>query len=267
MARVYAIDARSGKEYWKQRVEDHEATRLSGDDPQCRMASCSCPLRRREETRSIDPGISMLRVPGKRHRASGPGWIEGVEAYIVDPPKKTGVTAVGTDTFGPSGAGIWSTPTVDRRAAFSTSPRGDNYSHPATTTSNAVVALNLKTGRIVWSQRPRPTTSTTRRVARHGTNCPADRGTRPRITAPRRCWSVTPAGREVLVAGQKSGVVYAFDPAERERCSGKPGSGTAGPRRSAMGHGQRRPERLRRGVRHGPPEKRPPCRADRRCDV
>jgi hypothetical protein len=63
-----------------------------------------------------------------------------------------GQASAGTPTFGPLGAGVWSTPTVDEGRGLLYVTTGDNYSHPATATSDAVVALELATGRIVWSQ-------------------------------------------------------------------------------------------------------------------
>jgi polyvinyl alcohol dehydrogenase (cytochrome) len=69
---------------------------------------------------------------------------------------KTGTTAAGTDTFGPSGAGVWSAPTVDAARGVLYITTGDNYSYPATATSDAVMALDLKTGRIVWSRQTTP---------------------------------------------------------------------------------------------------------------
>ena len=62
------------------------------------------------------------------------------KTYFVDEPKRTGQTAAGTPTFGPSGAGVWSAPTVDARRRLLYVTTGDNYSHPATPTSDAVVA-------------------------------------------------------------------------------------------------------------------------------
>ena len=51
---------------------------------------------------------------------------------MVDPPRRTGAMKSGTATFGPSGAGIWSTPTVDPNRGVMYVTTGDNYSHPAT---------------------------------------------------------------------------------------------------------------------------------------
>jgi polyvinyl alcohol dehydrogenase (cytochrome) len=136
------------------------------------------------------------------------------KTYMVDPPRKTGATATGTETFGPSGAGVWSTPTVDAARGVLYITTGDNYSHPATATSDAVMALDLKTGRIVWSQQTTPSDVYNSSCGSRGANCPAESG--PDYDFGSSAMLVrTPDGRDVLVAGQKSGVVYALDPAKK----------------------------------------------------
>ena len=74
------------------------------------------------------------------------------KSYLVDPPKRTVVLAGGLKMYGPSGAGIWSAPTVDRKRGLLYVGTGNNYSPPATKTSDAIVALQITTGRIRWVQ-------------------------------------------------------------------------------------------------------------------
>jgi len=71
------------------------------------------------------------------------------KTYMTDPPKQTGVSSEGTPTYGPSGAGIWSAPTLDRERGLLYAATGDNYSQPANKLSDAVVALDLCSGKIV----------------------------------------------------------------------------------------------------------------------
>lgn len=210
---AYAVDARTGKARWKKRVEEHEATRLTGSIA-VHDGVAFVPAASWEETRALDPGYPCCTFRGSvtaiRVRDGSVVW----KTYLVDPPKKTGVTASGTETFGPSGAGVWSTPTVDvaRRVLYITS--GDNYSHPATATSDAILALDLKSGRIVWSQQTTPNDVYNSACGTRGANCPEDNG--PDYDFGASAMLVrTPLGRDILVAGQKSGVVYALDPANR----------------------------------------------------
>jgi polyvinyl alcohol dehydrogenase (cytochrome) len=94
---------------------------------------------------------------------------------------------------------------------------GDNYSFPSTATSDAVVALELATGRIVWSQQTLPNDVYNSSCGSRGANCPEDSG--PDHDFGSSAILVRGAkGHDVLLAGQKSGVVYAFDPAK----GGKP---------------------------------------------
>ncbi len=210
---VYALDARTGQTNWKKRVEEHEATRLTGSLA-VHDGVAFVPAASWEETRSIDPAYRCCTFRGSvtavRVRDGSVVW----KTYLVDPPKKTGTTAIGTDTFGPSGAGVWSTPTVDVARGVLYITTGDNYSHPSTATSDAVMALNLRTGRIVWSQQTTPGDVYNSSCGSRGANRPADCG--PDYDFGSSAMLVrTPDGREVLVAGQKSGVVYALDPAHK----------------------------------------------------
>ena len=91
---------------------------------------------------------------------------------------------------------------------------GDSYSDPAASTSDAFVAFDLKTGKLLWS---RQTTAGDAFTVDCGlpdamrTNCPEakgpdfDFGSSPILVE-------LPNGRAALIAGQKSGVVHAVDP-------------------------------------------------------
>jgi len=223
---VYALDARSGKENWKKRIEDHEATRLTGSIA-VHDGVAFVPAASWEETRSIDPGYPCCTFRGSvtavRVHDGSLVW----KTYLVDPPKRTGQTAVGTATYGPSGAGVWSTPTIDQPRGVLYITSGDNYSHPATSMSDAILALDLKTGAIAWSQQTTPNDVYNSSCGTRGANCPDDAG--PDFDYGSSAMLVRALdGRDVLVAGQKSGVVYALDPANKGRLLWQTRVGTGG---------------------------------------
>ena len=210
---VYLLDARTGKVQWKKRFEQHEATRLTGSIT-VHDGVAFVPAASWEETRSIDPAYPCCTFRGSitavRVRDGSVAW----KTYMVNEPKNTGVTSMKTATFGPSGAGVWSTPTVDAARGVLYVTTGDNYSYPATSTSDAVMALELQTGRIVWSKQVTPNDVYNSSCGSHSSNCPADNG--PDYDFGSSAILIhTQQGRDVLVAGQKSGVVYAFDPANK----------------------------------------------------
>ena len=207
---VYSIDAGTGKLLWKRRVEDHEATRLTGSAVAVGDV-VFIPAASWEETRSLDPQYVCCTFRGSltalRARDGSMIW----KTYTVDPPKKTGTSSAGTAQWGPSGAPIWSSPTVDTKRGLLYVATGDNYSVPATSTSDAVMALDIKTGRVVWSTQVTADDAYTSACRTKGVNCPPTNG--PDYDFGSSALLVhAPNGKEILVAGQKSGVVYAFDP-------------------------------------------------------
>jgi polyvinyl alcohol dehydrogenase (cytochrome) len=210
---VYSLEAKTGRLLWKRRVEEHEATRLTGS-PAALGGVVYIPAASWEETRSIDPQYECCTFRGSltalRVRDGSMVW----KTYMIDPPKKTGVSSSGTPQWAPSGAGIWSAPTVDTKRGLLYVTTGDNYSSPATTTSDAVAALEIKTGRIVWSQQMLPGDAWTSACMSDGPNCPAGNG--PDYDFGSSALLLCAAnGRDLLVAGQKSGIVFALDPDQK----------------------------------------------------
>jgi polyvinyl alcohol dehydrogenase (cytochrome) len=56
----------------------------------------------------------------------------------------------GADLYGPSGAPIWSSPSVDLKAGVAYTATGENTSPPATGTSDSLIAVDLATGAARW---------------------------------------------------------------------------------------------------------------------
>jgi polyvinyl alcohol dehydrogenase (cytochrome) len=205
----YSLDALTGRLLWKRRIDPHEATRLTGSAAE-RDGVAFVPAASWEETRSGNPkypcctfrgSVTALRVSDGSVR-----W----KTYMIDPPKKTGVNGKGDPQFGPSGAGIWSAPTIDSKRGLLYVTTGDNYSVPTTKTSDAIMALDLKTGKIVWSQQV-----TVGDFHNFATCTDDDSKCGPDYDFGASAILTHPGGRDLLVAGQKSGIVYALDPADR----------------------------------------------------
>jgi len=207
---AYALDAKSGHLIWKKRIDEHEAARLTGSSAELNGV-VFIPAASWEETRSLDPQYVCCTFRGSvtalRVRDGSVVW----KTYTVDAPQKTGTTSAGTAQWGPSGAPVWSAPTVDTKRGLLYVATGDNYSVPATSTSDAVVALDLKTGRIVWSQQVLANDAYNSSCRSKGVNCPSTNG--PDYDFGSSAILVrAPNGKEMLVAGQKAGMVFAFDP-------------------------------------------------------
>jgi polyvinyl alcohol dehydrogenase (cytochrome) len=211
----YSVDALTGRLRWKRRVEEHEATRLTASAA-THDGLIFVPAASWEETRALDPQYPCCTFRGSVTALHAKDGSQVWKTYLVPPPAKTGVTTVGTERLGPSGAGIWSAPTIDPARGLLYVTTGDNYSSPATETSDAVVGLELKTGRIAWVQQTTPNDVYNSSCGRQGPNCPPGNGPDHDFGSS-AILTRTPNGRELLVAGQKSGVVYALDPDAKGR--------------------------------------------------
>jgi polyvinyl alcohol dehydrogenase (cytochrome) len=206
----YALDAESGGLRWKVQVEDHDSTRLTGAAT-AHDGIVYVPVASWEETRSSDPDYGCCTFRGSIVALRVADGRQVWKTYLVGEPKENGRTGRGVPRFGPSGVGVWSTPTLDiaRRRLYVTT--GDNYSWPATELSDAVVALDLDSGRIVWSKQVTKGDVFNGTCGAPDANCPGELGPdfdfgSPVILVQRD------DGRDVLLAGQKSGLVFAFDP-------------------------------------------------------
>ncbi len=215
---VYSLDFGSGTLLWAVRVDDHPNATITGTPlPAGRrlyvpVSSGEEGARRRAEYECCTFRGSIVALDA----ASGKKIWQGYMA--TDPPAVVGKTKDGHNIFAPSGMAIWSAPTLDiakRRIYVGT---GDNYSEPGTKTSDAVVALDLDTGKIAWSRQfdkddvykidcgdpPREGCSPP-------TNPEFDLGASPiLVDLPRSEHDKHP--KRALILGQKSGLVYAVDP-------------------------------------------------------
>ena len=205
----YALQAETGQLLWKQHIETHDSTRLTAA-PLVYKGTAYVPVASWEETRSSDPQYPCCTFRGSvaalRIRDGKQLW----RTYMTAPPQETGKNAEGVPRFGPSGAGVWSTPTLDAKRGLLYVTTGDNYSQPATGTSDAVMALELASGRMVWSKQITAADVFNGTCRSEPEKCGPDFdfGSSAILTT-------APDGRELLLAGQKSGIVFALDPAKK----------------------------------------------------
>ncbi len=212
-ATAWAVDAASGKVIWKTKVDDFPVARLTGS-PVFFNGTLFVPVASGEEAAGSVPAYECCKFRGSLVALDAATGKQIWKTWTIDEPAKpTGKkNKVGTPLYGPSGAPIWSTPAIDARLGLVYVTTGDNYSEPGTKTSDAFMALDLKTGRIVWTRQMTANdayTSACRLPDR--TNCPDvngpdfDFGASPILVTLRN-------GKRALLAGQKSGIVHALDP-------------------------------------------------------
>ena len=114
--------------------------------------------------------------------------------------------------YGPSGAPVWNTPAIDARRRQLYVGTGENYSSPAGPTSDAILAFRLDDGKMLWSfQATAGDAWNSSCVLEDRSNCPAEDG--PDFDfGGATILAHSNKGRELVLAGQKSGIVWALDP-------------------------------------------------------
>src|SRR5262245_27410346 len=209
----YSLEAETGKLLWKKKVEEHDAARLTAT-PVAYNGNVFVPVASWEETRSLDPNYVCCTFRGSvvalRIRDGQQVW----KTYLVPQAKRTGQTKRGTSQFGPSGVGVWASPTLDPKRGVMYIATVDNYSSPATNLSDAILALEFSTGRIVWSKQTTPGDAYNSSCGTDKQNCPDEDGPDYDFGSS-AILTQLPGGRDILLAGQKSGMVYALDPEKK----------------------------------------------------
>ena len=209
---IYALDASTGALLWQTKVDAHPLARVVGSVVAA-DGRVYVPVASAEETAGAPATYECCTFRGSvaAYDAASGGliWKTSTITERALPTKKN---AVGTQLYGPSGAGVWSSPAIDPLKKVLYATTGDNYSAPASNMSDSFIALDRDTGKILWSRQMTAgdAWNTACRLP-DKTNCPD-------MSAPDHDFSSPPIlvslgnGKRALVAGQKSGMVHAIDP-------------------------------------------------------
>lgn len=220
-ANVYAVDAETGVEVWKDRLDTHPIARITGA-PQLADGRLYVPLSSLEESGAGNPAYPCCRFRGALAAYDAVSGKRLWKSYTVArepvPLKKT---SKGTQLWAPAGAGIWSSPTIDTKRRRVYVATGNSYTEPAVDSSDAVIAFDIDTGRRVWMNQVmakdayvrdcpgiyRPNVPT----ANKSETCPDDLGPDMDFgNAP--ILTTLPDGRDLIVVAQKDADVWALDP-------------------------------------------------------
>jgi polyvinyl alcohol dehydrogenase (cytochrome) len=196
---VYALDAERGTLLWKTQLETQPSARIQGaptvyqnrlyvavgssESDAARNASYSC-CTFRGSVAALD--IATGRIAWK--------------TYLVGEEPRPTPSANGVQQFGPAGIAVAGAPTLDGARGLVYVATGDSFNPALQPMADAVVALDLSDGQVRWSKQLQP---------------PAAEGSAADST---REFTASPilrplaGGRQLLLAGQRSGLVYGLDP-------------------------------------------------------
>jgi polyvinyl alcohol dehydrogenase (cytochrome) len=209
---LYAIDVVTGELLWRLRVDDHPnatitaAPTLYGDRLYVAVSSLETEL-------APDEAYECCKFQGSVAAFEAATGTELWRARtILEPPGVTGQNRVGTDQYGPSGSPIWNSPAIDAKRRQLYVGTGENYSSPATETSDAIFAIDLDTGSVNWVfQATANDAWNTSCDTPTNANCPVEDGPDFDFGAA-TILGHTSDGRDIVLAGQKSGEAFGLDP-------------------------------------------------------
>jgi polyvinyl alcohol dehydrogenase (cytochrome) len=209
---VHALDADSGQPLWTTRANDHPLARITGA-PVLYANRLYVPASSAEEASAADPRYPCCTFRGSVTALDATTGRKMWQAYTIrQKPRPTRRSSQGAQLWGPSGAGIWSAPTIDTQRGRLYVTTGDNYSDPATQTSDAILAFDIGSGKMLWSRQfTRNDAFNAGCMIGASAQCPEENG--PDLDfGSSAILRKLPSGKRILVAGQKSGVVHAIDP-------------------------------------------------------
>jgi len=209
---VQALNAATGERLWKVPVDAHRAATVTGT-PALHEGKLYVPVSSYEVALAALPFYRCCTFRGSVIALDAASGKRLWQTYTTAPPQfQDERNALYVSRWGPSGAPIWSAPTIDAKRGRLYVGTGENYSLPTNELSDAILALDLQSGELLWSRQLTPNDAWNISCALPGQiNCPKnpgkdlDFGASPILISGKD-------GRDVLVAGQKSGVVYGLEP-------------------------------------------------------
>jgi polyvinyl alcohol dehydrogenase (cytochrome) len=213
-ANVYAVDAESGKLLWKVKADDYPLAAITGSLT-LYAGRVYVPISSREESQVTVPNYQCCRFRGSVVALdASTGRVIWKSYTIADEATPRQRNHAGAQLWGPSGAAIWTAPTVDIVRKVLYVATGNNYSAPATPTSDAIIAMDLNSGRIEWVQQQTQDDIWTWNCLpgyRDATACPD--GNAPDFDFASSPILVQPTnGQRMLITANKSGSIVAVDP-------------------------------------------------------
>jgi polyvinyl alcohol dehydrogenase (cytochrome) len=216
-ANVYSVDAVSGALLWRTRVDSHPRAALTGS-PTLFEGRLYVPVSSYEEGVASLAGYSCCTFRGSVVALdAATGEIRWTAFAIPHAPAPSSKNSIGTQLYGPAGAAVWSSPTIDAKRGRLYFATGNSYTDVKEEGSDAVVAVELLSGRTIWR---RQVTADDNDLSgctggRRLVNCPTTRGYDYDFGASP---IVVPLSRDndILAVGQKSGNVFGISPESGE---------------------------------------------------
>ncbi|MEP6717210.1 MAG: PQQ-binding-like beta-propeller repeat protein [Terriglobia bacterium] len=235
---VYAVDTANGELLWKTLVDSHPVARVRGGI-KFNNGRLYVPVASLEEPDSAGVNYPCCSFRGAVVALNADTGKQIWKTYTIDEQPTERKTSTGKTFIGPAGAGVWGPTMLDlkRKAVYVST--GNAFSEPDTGRSDALISMDMNTGKILWAVQdeagdvwhtgcpkgPPPADFAPRTPGRGGRGRGGANATLPADyycpeTPHNPDWDFSagvmmatlPGGKNLLIAGQKSGVVWAHDP-------------------------------------------------------
>jgi polyvinyl alcohol dehydrogenase (cytochrome) len=211
-ANAYALDAETGKQLWIQELSDHYTARITAA-PALYDERIYFGISATEEAFSAAPSYPCCTFRGSVVALDAQTGRQLWRTYAIpEEPRPVRRNSAGTQLWAPAGAAIWNSPTIDSKRHVLYVGTGDAYTEPASQNSDAVLAVDLDSGKIAWSFQAVPNDAWMVGCVPVTTeNCPKDLGVDWDFGSSPILVTLE-SGRQILLATPKSGTVFALDP-------------------------------------------------------
>ncbi len=223
---VYALDAISGALLWQSRADQQASARVNGNVT-LHKGVVYVPISSDQEfTVSWRPQTSCCSFQGSVVAFDVESGERIWKTSLIDEALGViGINSAGVERYGPSGVAVWSVPTVDDKRQLLYITTGNQYTEPRVDSADAIVALDLASGRRKWTKSFVPDEFEQGDIWHSGCeattmfgdateNCPpinTDKEGDREIGSPAVLKTLT-NGEQVLLVATKDGVLYALDP-------------------------------------------------------
>ena len=210
---AYAIDAATGKQLWISNVDEHPAAAITGA-PVIYGGRVFVPVQGlNEEVRGGSEGYACCTFRGSLAALDANTGAMLWKTHTVGESQPRGKNKAGVQMWGPAGGSIWSAPTVDAKRGLVYAATGNGYADPPQPMTDAVIAMDMKTGKVQWVRQATPNDSFVLGCRPRNPDNPSC----PDTLGPDLDFSASPAlvqagERDLLVLPQKSGMAFALDP-------------------------------------------------------
>jgi polyvinyl alcohol dehydrogenase (cytochrome) len=192
---VYALDAQKGTLLWKSQVDTHPLARIVGS-PMLYSDRLYVTTASTEDKAAGNSGYGCCTFRGSVAALDiGSGRLVWKSYSVLQEPQPTRKNSAGVQEFGPAGAAIVASPTIDPKRNVLYVATGGSATGFEQSLTDAVAAFDLSDGKLRWVKQ----LSITGEVASSGF-----------MSSP--ILRTLSTGNQIILAGQLSGVVYGLDP-------------------------------------------------------